>query len=80
LKNDPSRQLKIDPPQRLKKDFFPSPKNFHELIFIDCYINFTCAEDRATLESDLSADTGGRTDGQGGTSSCPCFSGKSGGP
>jgi len=29
------------------------------------YTFYTGAEDRATLESDLSADTGGYTDGQG---------------
>ncbi len=33
------------------------------------YSDYTCAEDRAPLESDLSADTGDWTDGQG-----VCFS------
>jgi hypothetical protein len=36
------------------------------------YTFSTCAEDKATLESDLSADTGGYTDGQG-TFLCPFF-------
>jgi hypothetical protein len=36
------------------------------------YTFSACAEDKATLESDLSADTGGYTDGQG-AFLCPFF-------